>query len=509
MAKRSIDDHEIALIKGMLALGMKNKDIQFHFNRPDRPVNSGRITGIREGEYGRSAAIAPASAAQVESYMASQTVIAVPARSEIADPLDETLIRSLFAERGGAWHLAGGETDRHECKTSFGMKHPGAWLRALAALANNAGGYVFFGVRDAPADGAKGQHHEVVGLATDEFSRTDPAVLARRVKSVFDPTPAFRTRTLTFAGRTVGVMYVERHRSRPVMATRQDGERIGEGDIFFRYPGQSARIKYSDLRAMLDARDAEARAEILPMVERLLTLGPARSMVADLEGAVLGDGRTSIRIDEELARKLTFIKEGEFTETAGAPALRLVGDVETVGTAGGRFRRGVITRTDLLRDFLDRQRPEAPREYIRYALEAGQGEWLPLHYYGRLAGLSQAALIEFIDTTKGKPDRKRSYISRLSGDAAFHASGAKPRLLLPEILAGRLPPVETATQAGHVGQALQALPRVSIDEPIVLDLLKRALETAESDRNGAQASHVRRAICRVDEVLYADAKPRS
>lgn len=51
MAARSITDEEIALMKGMLALGMKNKDIQFYFNRPDRSVNSGRISQVAKGTY--------------------------------------------------------------------------------------------------------------------------------------------------------------------------------------------------------------------------------------------------------------------------------------------------------------------------------------------------------------------------------------------------------------------------------------------------------------------------
>ncbi|HEY3776892.1 MAG TPA: hypothetical protein VGL35_02415 [Rhizomicrobium sp.] len=43
MLKGRITSDEIALIKAMLVRKMKNKDIQFFFNRPDRPVNSGRI----------------------------------------------------------------------------------------------------------------------------------------------------------------------------------------------------------------------------------------------------------------------------------------------------------------------------------------------------------------------------------------------------------------------------------------------------------------------------------
>jgi hypothetical protein len=40
---------EVALIKAMLRRGMRNNEIQFYFNRPERPVNSGRITEIKKG----------------------------------------------------------------------------------------------------------------------------------------------------------------------------------------------------------------------------------------------------------------------------------------------------------------------------------------------------------------------------------------------------------------------------------------------------------------------------
>ncbi len=505
MPKASIDDGEIALIKAMLARGMKNQEIQFFFNRPDRPVNSGRITGIRDGSYGRSGVIAAADDASLDAYLAGGRLTAVTAAADAAgssDPMDERALRALFVGRGRKWFLADGETDRHECKTSFGLRSS-AWLKAAAALANNKGGYIFFGVSETAAPDANGTLLEVVGLATAEFQNIDPVLLTRRLKSVFDPTPTVRRTLLKFRGLTVGVLHVEPHAGRPVMATRQD-DRIAEGDIFFRYPGQSARIKYSDLRAMFDAREAEARFRILPMVERLLALGPARAMIADLEQGTIGDGSRMIRIDEDLVSKLTFIKEGQFSEKEGAPTLRLVGDVRPIegGSDGGRIRRGVITRSDLLRDFLDEAVPESPREYIRFALEASQGEWLPLMYYARLADLPRQEMIDFINGTTAKAERKRVFIHRLSGDAAYHSHGAKPRLLLPEILSGRMPAVADAVAAGHIGQALQALPRGPIDHPAILGLLKRSLEKAEESGDPSRVSPIRRAICRVDEVMY-------
>lgn len=66
---RTITDHEIALIKGMLNLGMANNKIQMYFNTMQRPVNSGRITGIKNGTYSNSARIAPASEDDVKLFI--------------------------------------------------------------------------------------------------------------------------------------------------------------------------------------------------------------------------------------------------------------------------------------------------------------------------------------------------------------------------------------------------------------------------------------------------------
>ncbi len=48
----------------------------------------------------------------------------------------------------GIWRFRHGESEKHECKEVFGFKYAEKWLRAVAALANNEGGYVVFGVTD-------------------------------------------------------------------------------------------------------------------------------------------------------------------------------------------------------------------------------------------------------------------------------------------------------------------------------------------------------------------------
>jgi len=56
--------------------------------------------------------------------------------------------------------------------------------------------------------------------------------------------------------------------------------------------------------------------------------GPQNAAILDTERALIEKDETKILVmDEELAKKIKFIKEGDFVEKKGATALKLVGDV--------------------------------------------------------------------------------------------------------------------------------------------------------------------------------------
>ncbi|CAH1650368.1 MULTISPECIES: ATP-binding protein [unclassified Chelatococcus] len=507
MPKRSITDDEIALIKAMLKRGMENKVIQFFFNHPKRAVNSGRISGIRSGSYSNSASIAEAPEAVLDSFIErhsiSENIISSSAATEGEKLIYEAPIEKLFTKGSdGLWRLTGGETDRFECKTNFGFRHQDKWLRAIAALANNVGGIIFFGVYDKDEKGPDNEDLSYVacGLGNNEFLETDPAEFATRVKSIFDPTPAFRIGSILLNGKIVGFIQVDPHQSRPIIATKQEGS-IREGDIFYRYPGQSSRIKYSDLRAILDARDAEVRQQILPMIEHLLRLGPMRAMIADLEDGKLEDGKRSIQIDTSLVDKLTFIKEGEFHEKDGAPTLRLIGDVHTINANDGiKTKLSLLTRDDILSAFLGQAKIDHPLEYIRFVVEVSRNERLPLHYFAKQAGLSKLQAIDFIQKSNGSAPRKKACIGWLDEDAAFRAATGNPKRLLEGILKGDIPDLPSPKEASHTAQALTGLPRgAAFNKDEILRLLRKCCEMADVP----SMSFVRRGICRVDEILFS------
>lgn len=522
MAKRSITDAEIALIKAMQARGMRNSAIQFYFNRPDRQVNSGRLTNIADGSYSNAASIYPASSDALDSFLKefSPAVAMLPTVPSaptppiprpVPGPLDPDVISSMFkVDQLGVWRFCPGETDEHECKANFRLRNSSPWLRAIAALANNRGGYIFFGVHDrvvAELDGGNGsgpdQSFAVIGLSAADFANHDPADLTSHIKSKLDPTPRVRSTTIVLGDKTVGILHVEQHAARPVIATKQDGD-IREGDIFFRYPGQSSRIKYGDLRAMLDERDTVARQQILPLVEKVLQLGPDRLLLADLENGVLGDGKRSIKIDEGLVEQLTFIREGEFSEVEGAPTLRIVGEVRVSGEE--RIgSRGVVTDVNLLENFLKQESLFHPKEYIRFAVEASHAEWLPIFYFAQQAKLRRDDLVTFIRQLGGSVKRREMFMNRATGSKlALTVPVGTPALMLTKIAAGDLPQPTTIKDANNVAMAICGLASLSgLHKSSMFELIGRCYDIVKGQEKGGIISNVRRAACRIDELFFA------
>lgn len=429
MARRSITDEEIGLIKAMLARSMANKAIQFYFNRQDRAVNSGRISGIKHSAYGPE--VPKASDEALSAFIANFTlpdlsapgIVIESAPAAPLDAMEERTLRSFFAkDASGAWHCTAGETDEFECKEGFSLRNFGKPLRTIAGFSNNRGGYLFFGVKDKPFGFA------VCGLADDRFTETDQNKFSQTIRSVLEPTPRFRIASLKLDAMTVGVFHVEPHNAKPVIASKTDGD-VAEGAIYYRYPGETKAICYADLRAILDERDQRSREAIMPMVQRLLELGPKDAMVANLAVGQLEDGKRPILIDPQSLERIKFIREGYFDEVEGAPTLRIIGDAHTVPAdilAPVRTIREEVTVDAILRNFINRNPVEQPLSYFsQVSHEAG---WiLPIFFYLHLAGQSRKGAMTALKASKiAKPKTrdellkllncKRSLFSKLGGN---------------------------------------------------------------------------------------------
>ena len=165
------------------------------------------------------------------------------------------------------------------------------------------------------------------------------------------------------------------------------------------------------------------------------------------------------------------------------------------------MRKGVITRSDLENDFLSQTVTLEPKEYIRFALEHLQGGWAPLRYYAKQATLTKTNLFKFIHATDAPTSRKSLFIGRLSKNAAKQkASGSAAKLLKAIEANEAIPEPQSSKEAGEIARAIQMLNGVP---KLSLGTLLKTLKMCTKVSQGAHASSVRRALCRVDEIFFA------
>lgn len=295
MTAGNLAANEIALIKAMLKRGMRNRDIQFYFNRQDRPVNSGRITEIKNGS--KHTSLRCAEDQELDKFLSEFNSVSSTAPPGVMTIEDRA--RALFERSGAEWFLRKHETDDAECKESFCLKPEHRFvdpLRSIAGLSNNRGGFVFFGVKEDKEGKLK-----VTGLGDGAFAATDPADINRCLASALDPIPVFQKFILDLEGMSVGVIYVEKHDHAPVVALKNINNEFKEGSIYYRYVGETRAIKPGELRQVISAREQRAVAHFASQMTQIAS-GAAATLNLDT-GKV--EGKTgSFVIGEDLLPKL-------------------------------------------------------------------------------------------------------------------------------------------------------------------------------------------------------------
>lgn len=498
LGKRSIHDEEIALIRAMAARGIRNRDIQFYFNRPDRPVNSGRITQIKQGTYGPEAGTA--SDAELEKFLSDSdtSVFGTPSELEVGCKsleLSEFEIRLLALAKRDEKDGISFDLDEGldlEFKSEFSKKFHAGWVRAVAAFANSRGGCILFGVDD------KGR----LDLEKNRvFQTTDIAQVCDQIRKYLTPTPNVLKKSMAIFGESVCYLEVEQAKLPPVIVQR-DGDKLHEGTILYRYPGSSENIKAGDLLALLVERDRKSQAQLLDITNRISEIGPQNAVLFDAQRGTLDGRRNVYQLDQKLAEQLSFIHEGSFDEAKGAPTLKVIGDLMVGGGDQKVEVEKNLTAPSVLNDFLKQGDVANPLEYIRASLHT-QRHWLPIFYFAKLAKATPEAVLRDIEEQQATyPSAKARLRRRLTGDlSAEQKCSGRPAEILQRMIAGEFPELADSDEEDYsVALAIAGLPDGVKVAPAVFALLSNlAIRTGKQT---SRLSAVFRAACRVDELLY-------
>lgn len=419
--------------------------------------------------------------------------------------------------RLGPGRLQTREGSTKEFKESFTFGSIGAFARTMAAYANARGGYLIFGVTDNP--------RVAIGMSGNSkahFDTLDQAKFTQHLNDMFSP--ELRWEAISYElepGKSLGLIYTFEAEHKPVIArknVREANADIREGDVLYRYHSRTERIKFPELRQILDdARLREQRA-MMRHVEGLLRAGASNAAVLDFGTSLIhGPNGQTVLMDEELVSRLTFIKKGEFEEVHGAPTLRIVGDlvpVSTIAVGPQKVVREALSSDIVLSDFLSREPVANGEQYIRQ-IATGTTAFLPVHYYRVAANWTHLELIEFIEGVTTRSVSKTKLLERLNTRNAMqgpppsmltqYPSSIARRAFFDQLVAGNVPELRLGglLECQYFLQAIRSLDDDSV-HVLVDDLLPVLQEcfVRHYSTDAKVADALRRAACRIDVALY-------
>lgn len=197
------------------------------------------------------------------------------------------------------------------------------YAKTLVGMANNQGGDLVFGVKDKP--------RIPIGLAGYLFDDFDARELNKVLLEYFSHDIAWSRDVFEIQGVRLGVLHVEEASDKPIICSKNhEAKKLREGAIYFRYRGETREIRYTELKMMLQKEREKERDLWMNHLQAIARIGPRYTQVVDGSTGEIRVGDAKVVLEESLLDKLKLVKEGRFNGRDGAPALRLVGDIEGV-----------------------------------------------------------------------------------------------------------------------------------------------------------------------------------
>jgi len=248
----------------------------------------------------------------------------------------EELARLLESDAARPTLLKRRESKTLELKANFSLSDDAKvdYARTMAAFSNREGGYLMFGIRDKP--------HEKDGMQNSKLDELDPRVLSQFLQNHFSPNIDWEHRVHEVDGKRFGFIYVWPAKRKPVVciAANSKGKTLRDGDVFYRYQGETKLIGSSELHGLIEERIEQERRLWQNLLKTAAHLTPPSVAFLDFQSGRLTGAEGTLMIGEELLDKVKFIQEGRLDES-GEPTLNVVGDVHVAPTVAIPVDRAV------------------------------------------------------------------------------------------------------------------------------------------------------------------------
>lgn len=212
-----------------------------------------------------------------------------------------------------------------EYKETFSAGNFSKYAKTMASFSNRSGGYIIFGVKDNPRV-LKGVNSAFFSFEQEKFTEC--------LNSMFSPEILWSAGMVEIGGKRVGYIFTAENPDKPVMALKNDSsEKINSGDVFYRYRARTEKIKYPEMRQIIDDNKRKEQERIIKLVEEIRNSNGANiGIVNYTNGRFTTPYGVDVEIDKKLVVKVLkqakYIKAGMFDEKDGAPVIKVTGNID-------------------------------------------------------------------------------------------------------------------------------------------------------------------------------------
>lgn len=397
-----------------------------------------------------------------------------------------------------------------EFKESFhSPKHKDKKLHKwIASFANSNGGLIIYGVKN---------NGELVGLKDNKLQDFDNKDLSQELLDYFAPEIEFELFIKEINEFKIGFLYIHKSKNKPVVAIKTANNNIQESDIFYRYPGQSRRISYGDLRNIIEEKQKELNDNWLKLINNVATIGVENIGLLNIMNGELIGSKNKLLIPEELLKKIKFINEGKFVEKDGAPTLKLIGDVQPVDSKKiiqlVENKYHIITHFELFNSFFEQKLDsDSAREFFRSVLHENT-VYYPIYFYISQSNLNQTQISELLKNEKSnkvEDIRKRLKLEKnnfskfkIGNVTSGSEASKKITKAIKELKENKkidFKSIDTRELRYYI-QAITHLKEEEINKPYIMSILKDIYDNC-FNHSGTTKSFIRKAICHIDLILF-------
>ena len=384
------------------------------------------------------------------------------------------------------------EGTNYEFKENFNWNNREKYGRIMASFANSDGGCIIFGINDTGV---------IVGINNDNFEQKDAALITEYLNSIFVPKIEWKKDLCTINDKKIGILYVEESNDKPIIACA-NGDEVKEGDIYYRYPGETRRIKQGELKSIIEEGKRKYGMKLLEEMKLIVEEGPKDFGLLDLEQIANIKDKPVYLISSGLKGKKVEVREAGQTEGSNGVALKVInveGPARIIKTTESTY----ITSEMIVHYFLDRGLPANynPKGFLERLPYETSG-LVPIYFYIKMANISKEDAIRIIKDSRSTTRGRSTLIKRLA-DVEYDFANKVSQDLLRRVMNGEVQTEDLAeSDVKKVLISMRSIPKDELERN--WDIIKK-LAYYLFDRyymNSRVRSELRWTICYLDRVLY-------